>query len=1295
MAYRPPKDVPLTPMSDRLKDPGASKIPRKSPATRAMPDGSSEVMSNFDLIVDRFLQKKAPQQKDKNLAPEAGSDTYKTARGKIDKNSGERIAATDNGRTLYTENQVSRARGITEALFQMVQEGDAEGLKELTAAFKALPSEQKRTVAVAIAREYPNTNNKGGATDGMGWSPMGGEIMNLLQGGAPDAARLKTLQDVADTENGKVPSWDRSSAKGQQDGVVRDKPAEDDDAVVDVAQEERLPPGDFVVQMDDQKRMPPMEGLDEKKLRGPGGTSDFDRRQQMRLAGETEGGDDPANYTFVDTAVQPELSPEEARMWLEERIRELPGGNEVDLSVLGDDVLKNLLRKNGLPDTPPAPAATTRKMPVRLVPNPKEGTFGPYDNGAVFAGRKYEADMDDYEARHRAAMESAFGDLDSLVEAIKDAKNAKDDKRLAEIMKRVQEVTDSVKGPTARKPNPLFSNQRATNSLRSEQQVLDLQIIQMLENPKTAAGALDRVWEMMQPKPNRKDIPKGEVGPQKLLSPSDVTSPLSSDPNVGPRQMAEYLLGRALHPGASPQLAGKLKDMSVDDIANLVRERFWTGNPRLSMVEGPSDTTRAGLQVNLPAGFKGKKSDRPFDPNNELGTTQGDPPWDLDTRESNIDLETGEPIERQAGMSEEEATKDVGTGKGTNALEVKPALGPKVKPIPGLPAPDRSVNTRDWINSKHAKHHVVYETVDGSGKHEDWIARPFTGKETPKQISQLRGLAYATVQRLKSDTPVAAKRKADAVARFNMYWPEGGLPQGAYFDEAVRMSMHPEVADAARRGDGTPETLERLAEEDLAEGRTTDIPSPELTDAEYAEKIAKDIAAKQRAQSSMGAAEKKGFDRGTFAEDAKVTRYGYTDVSQMRSYEEAQKALDAEHFKEHGYEVDAEKPPGYTSRPANSMPQWDFRGAGADEHMNGDLIGSDRVVSATRYGAEPEKPAGDFPEDADFDDARKVVSILRDANATPEDIAWARDQYRQAMEVHDNIITDPDHKKAFRDQILGKFDEAARSGPHSNGKPGVSAPKPAPTPTPTPTPAPKPEATPAPGTTAQKGTTGDATEDVNAKLDASSTPVDDPNAKPAPKPEAKPVPKPNQRGQQNRRQSGQRGGRQNQGGRGNQPPKNTQTAGGAGGSQPPKGNTGDTSGKPKDTTQADTSTADAAKKAADEKAKEAEANKSATPEPAKTEPETPGKKSIRDRLPSRDTALKGGGILAALGAATGLMNWAVQPGPEAGGGENKPRLPPGEQGQESSSEDRLRELKRRLSEGGTLQNIPQTMTRWN
>ena len=86
---------------------------------------------------------------------------------------------------------------------------------------------------------------------------------------------------------------------------------------------------------------------------------------------------------------------------------------------------------------------------------------------------------------------------------------------------------------------------------------------------------------------------------------------------------------------------------------------------------------------------------------------------------------------------------------------------------------------------------------------------------------------------------------------------------------------------------------------------------------------------------------------------------------------------------------------------------------------------------------------------------------------------------------------------------------------------------------------------------------------------------------------------------------------------------------------------------------------------------------------------------VRDLIPSKNGTLIGAGALVGLSVLNGLLNKMVQPAPEAGGSENIPEPLPQEENQESSSESRLRELKRRLSEGGKVKGPSQTMSRWN
>lgn len=1076
-----PKHVPLTSMSERLQAPTSKARPRKAPATVETGDGGVRALSNFELIIKNSLQKKAKIPR-KGKLPEHDGDFYEVAQSKIDPKTGERSVPTTGGKPTYAQNPSNRARAITEVVFQMAQAGDTQGLQELAAAFKALPSEQKQVVAVAITREFPNIQG-----NGIGWSPMGGEVMNLLQGGAVDSKRLAALNDVADIEAGRAPAQDRTQRRGEQDGVVTEEV--NDEPVVETTAEERMPPGDFSSQPAPAARMPAIEGVDTSRLRDPGGAK-LERRPNLRLEGETESGDDPANYTFEKTTEQPTLSPEETRQWLEERVRELPGGTEADLSVLGDDVLKTLLRKNGLSDAPPAPEPVTKQIPVRIPPDPKKGTIGPQDAPAFNTGKKYEAVMDDYENRHYAAMQAAFGDVDALVEEIKAAKASGDKARLKQIMDRVNEVTASVDKP--KKPkywNQAINDQQATNSLRSEQTVADLQIIQLLENPKASSKHLDRLWNMFQADVDRKTkVAKGETKPQKLLSPSDIGSGFSKDPELGPRQFAEWILARGTHPEAAPQLNGVLNGMSVESLEGLLRERFWNGDPRLAGTEAPA-TSRMEL-------------DRPAN-------------WQLDRRELRNDPTTGEPLTRNAEPLGAGATRDVGTGPGENARETMQPLGPDVKPIPGLPEPSRANNTRDWINSKHAKHHVVYETVDENGVHQDWHSRPMTGNETPKQIAELRSLAYATVQRLPSDTSVKARRKANAVARFNMYWPEGGRPQGAYFDEAVRTNMHPEVVSAIRDGKPQPtmDELVQQADESLARGETTPIERADLTDAEYAQWKANEEAAAKRKAEGMSAAERAGgFSLGTVSKDAEAKTWGTQTEGELRSYNEEQKRLSEEDFREHGYQVQNGKPPGWITRPDGQTVRSRY---GIDDVDDADVVDPTNATQPPPSSPPPDA-IGQGPH---VDEFNKLLGILKDPKATPESLQWARTQYKDLKEAHD-LLDDADHQAEVKRMWLDPLEAAIATSPHNKankgtttqtatstpqpaatnrrtqakrttGKPAGTATKPAATATKPAQQSTQPQADQNPRPNAAPEATAATTDDVNDKLDAAATPVEE------------------------------------------------------------------------------------------------------------------------------------------------------------------------------------------------------------
>jgi hypothetical protein len=731
-------------------------------------------------------------------------------------------------------------------------------------------------------------------------------------------------------------------------------------------------------------------------------------------------------------------------------------------------------------------------------------------------------------------------------------------------------------------------------------------IIQMIENPGVGRGNLDRLWDMMQVKPE---------GGQKKLSPSDYGSGFSSDPNVGPRQFAEYVLNRVLSPDKAPAQGSDYYRMAAAGLEELARERFSAKG------SGPVPAKELA-EVRKQLG-----------PNDALDEAQNSS-RSTDSRSLSDDAEIGslERIDREAAATPavENATANSDKFKGSEGREV--FKGGKE-------------GIREWALYRTQNGKVVYRDP----KTGDVVAEPIRTSGSfptkPSRIAELRNLAYQSMaSKLPSDTN---GKKARAIARFNVLWPEGGSPSAEYFRDLTKRADHPEIVSSVRDGEPAVSPDFEANPEDIAR-------SKEELDAYKTEQARQSKAKKLTTDHADEGAWKSRYKA---APNAKVERYGPQSEAEIREYDTKQKEMLAEEERALGNRsVTAAKPGGYVTRPDGEVVPSRYQ------------LESDGKQSAPAKteGAAAADEAEDFQlgglEAEDELPLAKFETILGNKDATPEELVWAKAQYREAKDAYD-AITDPDHRAAFKAEVMDKLDAAVASGPHKKGKPEAATAQPAPQPAPqaTTTPQPKPQAKPqtqqAAATTAAK-----------------------------PKGQAKPKPQPKAKPQQAAAQKGP---------------------------APQAGKK----------TPADV---DAVNEKLDQAAKSNVGESDAPvvgkndPDPAKTDNKTdvdaeskvgkdgkPKKKSLTERIkgyiPSKKKALIGGGLLLGAGAAYQIANNLTQPEYEDPFARGETETGTGPEGRRDigdfpasgSSEDRLRQLKALIDGSQKAQKIPQTMSRWH
>jgi hypothetical protein len=116
-------------------------------------------------------------------------------------------------------------------LLNMVFDADPEVRALAAETFRALPVEQKKAIAIEVANQFPNPRGV------VGWSPMGEEIMGMLQGKPPSPERLRAINEAAQAGTGRA-GW-----TGEK-GVVRGEPTQnmefDDSSSVEMAPESNI-----------------------------------------------------------------------------------------------------------------------------------------------------------------------------------------------------------------------------------------------------------------------------------------------------------------------------------------------------------------------------------------------------------------------------------------------------------------------------------------------------------------------------------------------------------------------------------------------------------------------------------------------------------------------------------------------------------------------------------------------------------------------------------------------------------------------------------------------------------------------------------------------------------------------------------------------------------------------------------------------------------------------------------------------------------------------------------------------
>ena len=177
---------------------------------------------------------------------EQKSNTRETPVRRIDPNTGEWIS---------TRSEAVPNDRVT-MLLNMVFDADPEVRALAADMFKGLPAEQKKVIAIEVANQFPNARGVSGR------SPMGDEIMAMLQGAPASPERLRAIQEAAQAGDGRA-GW--TSEKGAAGREATQDMEFDDSPAIDMAPESNIDnldqpaPGDLATTEEGKRRpkMPP------------------------------------------------------------------------------------------------------------------------------------------------------------------------------------------------------------------------------------------------------------------------------------------------------------------------------------------------------------------------------------------------------------------------------------------------------------------------------------------------------------------------------------------------------------------------------------------------------------------------------------------------------------------------------------------------------------------------------------------------------------------------------------------------------------------------------------------------------------------------------------------------------------------------------------------------------------------------------------------------------------------------------------------------------------------------------
>lgn len=854
---------------------------------------------------------------------------------------------------------------------------------------------QREILTQEIAEVFPDVQGRA-----PGGSPLYREVMTFLRTGEVSPERMDALRAEAQVSGSdpRVARDRRALPPGhpdrqavQEDFDALDQPVELESAGIN----ERVP-GDPLLDAG-ARAFPAPAGVDATHLR-----DGLDARPYLRTQEEISARGDKINprkgerfdTILVETKDAPAAGdmPRDAgdgpqRDHLESMLIGRGLMPESSRGRLAIDFMENVLRNRGIDPTytPPEPEpAPTVQVPVRI-PQGK-GAIGPQDAGRILAGEKYEKADAARVARMEQAIADDFGmDIQDVRAERAQLVAVGNRDAVSQLDARAKAaIEDAHLGPYPEKPYDSASREsdlRAASSVApgGEQGLLADALDQLGRGQR---GAEDRVFRMLLRKDSRN-----------LQSPSQAGIPNAE-------AMADYALSLITNRDVLGRIAAnKGFDTWRQGIVDALNDRFYRQDAP-PLVRTPEEVARLDAEIDAASSPEGVSQGPQVGP--DAGGNAGalGEPQSLrasqaaDAYPQGVD-QYGRPVSAIEGRNPTGGRKSPGHvnspvdrypgSEGTENLS-RAAENVGQRPTAGVPiSPERDAGVLDTqaaalqnsIDYAHQRGKVVWQDPETG----DMMAAYITDRMDPVKIEQIR-------ENARWNAP-----SSDEV--FDYYWPNPHQPPQPSFFKWQMGQAADEVPDSYRPPSST---------------QPTRAPQEEIDDT----------------------------------------------LNELRAADEARLEADRRHYGEFG--ITGEKPPGWYRDPGGRLRRYGFN-FNEDQDPNDLLAELGEVYEGIFDGPQPARSgdegaeaweqAGRLVRDSNGDAvpesgasadelASEVVRILEDDDASPEDLAWAREVSNGLRDEY-NELPDEGIREDLRQSVIEPIEAAAfarqsRSSPQPVGE---------------------------------------------------------------------------------------------------------------------------------------------------------------------------------------------------------------------------------------------------------------------